>query len=290
MDKIYIHVIDVRFNTSKKSYTFATDIIDWEDDDFAVVESLHGLELAKVASSVRLINENHRSEELKVIIRKATKQDILASKENETHAEEAWNICQKCINKLALNMNLISASYNLERSKILFVYVSEERVDFRELLKELSSALRCRIELRQVGPRDKAKMIGGLGTCGSETCCSRYMKDFDVISINMAKNQLLALNIQKLSGQCGKLMCCLKNEDSIYTELRKGLPKMNAQIRYKDKTYRMTGLNLLANQVKLDNREETVFITVDDLRVLLNYEKEITVDEASDEETIEFSE
>ena len=153
----------------------------------------------------------------------------------------------------------------MDRSKIIFVYVADERVDFRELLKELAGIFKCRIELRQIGPRDKAKIIGGLGTCGMETCCSRFMDDFDVVSINMAKNQLLALNIQKLSGQCGKLMCCLKFEDENYKQLRAGLPKMNAQVEYEGKLYRVTSMNVINGTAKLENRENVQFIALTDL-------------------------
>lgn len=290
MENIYPYVIEVKFNSGKKAYSFGTDILNWSSDDYCVVESLHGLEVAKVVSKARLIEGGDSKGELKAIVRKASEADKQAALANEVAANSAWKISEEIIAKLELDMKVINVSYNLDRTKILLVYVSEDRVDFRELLKELSSILHCRIELRQVGPRDKAKMIGGIGTCGNETCCSRFMKDFAVISINMAKNQLLALNIQKLSGQCGKLMCCLKNEDDIYSELRKGLPKMNSQIRYKDKTYRLTGLNLLTNQVKLDNREETIIITVDDLRVLVKEVIEVKVENDNDEKTAEFSE
>jgi cell fate regulator YaaT (PSP1 superfamily) len=167
-------------------------------------------------------------------------------------------------------MKLISAEYTLDRSKVIFSYVSDDRVDFRELLKELASIFRCRIELRQIGPRDKAKIVGGLGSCGMETCCSRYMEEFDVISINMAKNQLLALNIQKLSGQCGKLMCCLSFEDEMYKEQRKGLPKMNAQVVYNGERFRIQGMNLLNQTAKLGNKENMVIIPLDELKELMN--------------------
>ena len=162
-------------------------------------------------------------------------------------------------------MNLIEAEYTLDCSKIIFVYVADERVDFRELLKELAAIFKCRIELRQIGPRNKSKIVGGLGSCGMETCCSRFLNDFDVVSINMAKNQLLALNIQKLSGQCGKLMCCLKFEDDQYKKLREGLPKLNSQIEYKGSRYRITSMNVLLQQVKIENKEDVQFLTFKEL-------------------------
>ena len=285
------YVISVRFRNSRKPYSFGTKIIDLKNGDKVVVESIHGYELAEVVSEPKPLNEVKVIGELKSIARKATANDIKNSADNIEAAKYARQVCEKSIEKLGLEMNLIDVGYTLDKAKVVFVYVADERVDFRELLKELSAALRCRIEMRQVGPRDKAKMIGGIGNCGNETCCSRFMRDFDVISINMAKNQLLALNIQKLSGQCGKLMCCLKNEDDIYSELRKGLPKLNSQIKYKDKIYRLTGINFLSDQVRLDSREESLTIKVADLRELIKLTSTVEVIEEEDNaEAVEFSE
>ena len=169
-------------------------------------------------------------------------------------------------------MYLISTEYTLDRSKIIFSYVADDRVDFRELLKKLAAIFKCRIELRQIGARDKAKIIGGLGTCGMETCCSRFLDDFDIVSINMAKNQLLALNTQKLSGQCGKLMCCLKYEDENYKCMRKGLPKLNASVEYQGQRYRITSMNLLNQTVHIANRENAVDMTLAELKSHLHIE------------------
>ena len=171
-------------------------------------------------------------------------------------------------------MNLISAEYTLDRTKVIFSYVSENRVDFRELLKVLAATFKCRIELRQIGPRDKAKIVGGLGCCGMETCCSRFFDDFDIVSINMAKNQLLALNTAKLSGQCGKLMCCLKFEDDIYKQLREGLPKLNSVVYYDKEKYRITSMNILNNSVHLSNKENAIDISIDELKEILAKAKE----------------
>ncbi len=174
--------------------------------------------------------------------------------------------CQQCIDDLQLDMNLISAEYTLDKAKVIFSYVADDRVDFRELLKELASIFRCRIELRQIGSRDKAKIIGGIGCCGMETCGSRFLDEFDIVSINMAKNQMLALNTSKLSGQCGKLMCCLKYEDEAYKELREGLPKMNAKVQYQGTTYRVAGMNLLTDTAHLANKDNSIDISLDELR------------------------
>jgi len=264
---------------------------DIEYGDKLVVESIHGMELAEAVSDAKPIGEVKIIGDLKDIVRKASASDIKQANENIEAAIHAKEVCEKSIEKLQLDMNLIDVGYTLDKTKVVFVYVADERVDFRELLKELSSALHCRIEMRQIGPRDKAKMVGGLGTCGNETCCSRYMREFDVISINMAKNQLLALNTQKLSGQCGKLMCCLKNEDDIYKELRKDLPKINSQINYGNKMYRLIGINFLTDQVKLDSKEDTITITVQELRSLVAIKNAIEeAEEDDDAETAEFSE
>lgn len=259
------YAVSVRFHNSRKPYTFGCNDQTIAYGDFVVVETVRGLELGEVVSSLADASLLKTSTPLKPVVRKAEYEDKQAAKENREAAKIAMEQCAECIKKLNLDMNLISAEYTLDRSKIVFVYVSENRVDFRELLKELAAIFHCRIELRQIGPRDKAKLVGGLGSCGMETCCSRYLNSFDVVSINMAKNQLLALNIPKLSGQCGKLMCCLKYEDEAYTELREGLPKQNAQVEYEGKMYRMTSMNVITRTCKLENRETALFITLDEL-------------------------
>lgn len=269
----YEYVASIRFNDAKKTYYFGTNTRDFEDGDQVVVETIRGLEIGQIVGDLKEERELEIRLPLKPIIRKATNRDLEDRKRNVELAKNAMEICQKLVDKLKLDMNLISSEYTLDRSKAIFVYVADERVDFRELLKELASALKCRIELRQIGMRDKAKLVGGLGNCGMETCCSRFLNSFDVVSINMAKNQLLALNTQKLSGQCGKLMCCLKYEDDVYKELRQGLPKMNSQVQYQGKTYRMTSLNVLTNQVKIENKEEAIFLKIEELFLDLRKEK-----------------
>ena len=261
--RVYKYIAFVSFKDSKKIYTFGTDVDEYRVGDDVVVETIRGLELGKIVKETETFLSNGM--EIKPITRKATERDLKQAQENIEKAGKAMEICAECIRKLGLDMNLIEAEYTLDCSKIIFVYVADERVDFRELLKELASIFKCRIELRQIGPRNKSKIIGGLGTCGMETCCSRFMNDFDVVSINMAKNQLLALNIQKLSGQCGKLMCCLKFEDSQYKRLREGLPKMNSQIEYKGSRYRITSMNVLLQQVKIENKEDVQFLSFKEL-------------------------
>ncbi|MFQ7468772.1 regulatory iron-sulfur-containing complex subunit RicT [Amedibacillus dolichus] len=259
----YRYVAYVSFSESKKVYTFGCDVNTYKVGDKVIVETIRGLEMGEIVKESEAFFSNGM--EIKPILRKATEKDLKQVKENEEKAKKAMEICRECIQKLHLDMNLIEAEYTLDCSKIIFVYVADERVDFRELLKELASIFKCRIELRQIGPRNKSKIIGGLGSCGMETCCSRFLNDFEVISINMAKNQLLALNIQKLSGQCGKLMCCLRYEDSQYKKLREGLPKLNSQVEYKGQRYRITSMNVLLQQVKIENKEDVQFLDFKEL-------------------------
>lgn len=260
----YKYIVYIQFKGSKKAYTFGANV-SYKVDDDVVVETVRGKELGKVCAPVIPFDEKRAKGDCKPVVRLATKYDLIQYEENIEKAKDAMKICHECIEDLELDMHLISSEYTLDCTKVIFTYVSDDRVDFRQLLKNLASRLHCRIELRQVGPRNKAKMIGGLGNCGMETCCSRFLTDFDTVSINMAKNQLLALNISKLSGQCGKLMCCLRYENDEYTRLKQGLPKINSQIEFEGSKYRITSMNVLQKQVKLENREEVRFLSFEEV-------------------------
>ena len=270
----YKYCVSVKFKGIKKAYSFGTDNDELKYGDKVVVETIRGIELGELISELRDPSSFTLQTALKPILRKATEQDIQQNLANLSETDSLLQRCQKCINDLSLDMNLISAEYTLDRTKVIFSYVSENRVDFRELLKVLAATFKCRIELRQIGPRDKAKIVGGLGCCGMETCCSRFFDDFDIVSINMAKNQLLALNTAKLSGQCGKLMCCLKFEDDIYKQLREGLPKLNSVVYYDKEKYRITSMNILNNSVHLSNKENAIDISIDELKEILAKAKE----------------
>lgn len=275
MKQGYKYIAFVSFKGAKKIYTFGCNEDVYKVDDYVVVETIRGQELGCIVKPCQLFIADELPEdvEIKPVLRKASENDLNEAKKNEILAKEALKICDECIQKLGLDMHLIEAEYTLDRSKIIFIYVADERVDFRELLKDLALRFKCRIELRQIGPRNKAKIVGGLGSCGMETCCSRFLNDFDVVSINMAKNQLLALNVQKLSGQCGKLMCCLKYEDSQYKDLKAGLPKLNAQIEYKGHRYRVTSLNVLLKQAKIENKEDVQFLDFSELWPEIDWSK-----------------
>jgi len=277
------YVVSIKFSSSKKAYNFGTNDETMKYGDKVVVETVRGIELGEMISDLRPFSTYSSNLTLKPITRKATRHDIENDARNKQDTVEATKQCQKCIDELGLEMYLISTEYTLDRSKIIFSYVADDRVDFRELLKKLAAIFKCRIELRQIGARDKAKIIGGLGTCGMETCCSRFLDDFDIVSINMAKNQLLALNTQKLSGQCGKLMCCLKYEDDNYKCMRKGLPKLNASVEYQGQRYRITSMNLLNQTVHIANREDAVDMTLAELKTHLHIEDAPDNSEQADE-------
>lgn len=261
----FTHVVSVSFDDNGRTYAFGSEHAQFKADDKVVVETVRGIELAMVVGDVVKVEDYQNNLELKPILRKASNKDLKNYENNLVKAKEALKICDREIKKIGLDMNLIEAEYTLDQSKVTFVYVSEERVDFRELLKNLATLFHCRIELRQIGPRNKAKMIGGIGQCGQETCCSKFMNDFAMVSINMAKNQMLALNIQKLSGQCGKLKCCLRFEDELYKELRKDLPKVNSRIEYNGKQYRITSYNVILGQAKIENSDDVQFVEFRDL-------------------------
>ena len=234
--------------------------------NWVVVETAQGIEMGEAEADALNIEKYSLHMPQKPVIRRAHERDRYDYDLNIELEKDAFEICEAEIKDLGLEMNLLSAQYTLDRSKILFIYLADQRVDFRELLKRLGARLHCRIELRQIGERDKAKMVGGVGMCGMECCCRRFKNKFDVISINMAKNQMLALNIDKLSGMCGKLMCCLKYEDSDYKEAINGLPKMGSQVEYEGTIYRITSMNVMNSEAKLENRETALFITFDELR------------------------
>ena len=278
-----LRYVSIRFETTNKTYTFSTTDESIKEGDAVVVETQRGIEYATVVTEP--FEKPNVSMEIKPIIRKATKEDLRQFERNKADAAEARKICQEESDRLDLKMNVISAEYTLDRAKITFIYLADERVDFRELLKVLASIFHCRIDLRQIGNRDKAKMVSGVGVCGRELCCAKFIGDFDRISINMAKNQLLALNIQKLSGQCGNLMCCLRFEDDAYKELRKDLPKLNSQVEYEGERFRVTSMNVITKNCKLENPDHAIYISLEDLVKKGKYNRK-TVKNESEEESV----
>lgn len=262
--------VGIKFDSGSKAYFFHTEDGNLQLEDAVVVETIRGLELGHVAVLPQEISQYNTGLELKPIVRKAEPFDIANYKENLEKAKESLLMCQKEAQSLGLAMNLISCDFTLDRSKVIFSYLADERVDFRDLLKILASRLHTRIELRQIGTRDKAKIIGGIGICGLPLCCSTFLSEFDGISISRAKNQLLALNIPKLSGHCGKLICCLKYEDEAYSDLRKDFPKVGTRFKYNDMMYRVASMNVLTRVIKIEAPGDVQFIQLDELRKIIN--------------------
>lgn len=262
--------INVKFGVSNKTYYFATDEESLKVGDYVVVETIVGLEIGEVVTYPKDLSTLNFDREIKPILRKATNEDMVTFESNKTLALEACSLFEDQVKKLNLNMNLISAQYTLDRTKILFVYVADDRVDFRELLKVLASSLHCRIELKQIDSRERAQLVGGLGTCGLPLCCTTFLTQFEGVSLNKAKNQMLAINIPKLSGQCGKLMCCLKYEDDLYTEAKKEFPPINFKFKYKDEEYKVSSYNVLTKVIKIQSPENVEFISLDEFKKISN--------------------
>lgn len=223
-----VTVVGVRFKKSGKIYYFNPNDLDIKSGDNVIVETGRGIEFGECVISSKEIINDEITNSLKDIIRKATLEDIEKHRENKKRQEDALKICIEKIEKHNLPMKLIDVEYTFDNNKIIFYFTAEGRVDFRELVKDLAAVFRTRIELRQIGVRDEAKMIGGLGPCGRPMCCSSFLGDFVPVSIKMAKEQNISLNPTKISGICGRLMCCLNYEQSTYEDIKKELPKVNS--------------------------------------------------------------
>ena len=223
-------IIGVRFKTGGKMYYFDPRGIDVGAGTGVIVETARGLEYGECVQGNTEVPEQNVVQPLKRMVRIATDADRKTLERNRKRADEAFVICKRKIEERGLEMNLVTAECTFDMNKMLFYFTADGRVDFRELVKDLASVFRTRIELRQIGVRDEAKMIGGLGTCGRELCCCSYLEDFHPVSINMAKDQNLSLNPAKISGVCGRLMCCLKYEHEAYAELQKVTPKLGSVV------------------------------------------------------------
>ena len=267
------YFVTVFFSSSHKSYYFHTYDENLKRNTKVVVETVRGFELGETVKDALPISELPVEMALKPVVRVATDEDILNHEKNIESAKEASAIIIDSIRKYELPMTLVNVQYTLDASKVIISYVSETRVDFRELLKDLASQLKCRIELRQIGTRDRSKVVGGIGICGLPLCCNTFLRNFDGISINMAKNQYLALNIQKLSGHCGKLICCLKYEDEAYLEIKKTLPRIGTRIQYKDQEFKVTSFNVITGVARIENRETIDNITIKELLEIVNKNK-----------------
>ncbi len=221
-----IEIVGVRFKPVGKIYYFSPIGISFNEGESAIVETIRGVEFGEVVLTNRLINKSDIPSDIKPIIRKATNDDINQHNKNQEEIPEAIKLCEESIKAHKLDMKIIEAEYTFDRSKVLFYFISENRVDFRELVKDLASIFRMRIELRQIGVRDEAKVLNGIGICGRSLCCATFLGSFQPVTIKMAKDQSLSLNPTKISGVCGRLMCCLKYEEDTYKELNRENPNV----------------------------------------------------------------
>ena len=264
-----INIVGVRFKNAGKIYYF--DPVDFkiEEDMDVVVETARGLEYGTVVVGKKEIDEESLVSPLKPIIRIATEEDTKIYKENKEKAKETFELCLQKIKEHELTMYLIDCEYTFDRNKLIFYFTAEGRIDFRELVKDLAAIFKTRIELRQIGVRDEAKSIGGLGPCGRNLCCSSWLGDFQPVSIKMAKDQSLSLNPTKISGICGRLFCCLKYEHDVYVEAIEKVPPVGAIVKVDGNKGKVIETNPLLEQAKIEFNDKTIRICMkDEIKVL----------------------
>ncbi|MCI8650514.1 MAG: stage 0 sporulation family protein [Anaerotruncus sp.] len=244
-------IIGVRFKSVGKVYYFDPGPLRLEKGMQVIVETARGVECGEVAMGNRHIDDEELAKPLKKVIRSATQEDLRKLRDNASREKQAFAICNEKIAKHKLNMKLVDVEFTFDNNKILFYFTADGRVDFRELVKDLASVFRTRIELRQIGVRDEAKMLGGLGICGRPFCCSTFLGEFQPVSIKMAKEQGLSLNPTKISGTCGRLMCCLKYEQEAYEDLLRTTPRVGALVHTKEGRGTVVEVNLLTGMLKI---------------------------------------
>ena len=277
-------IIGVRFKKPGKVYFFDPGELYINTKTKVIVETALGEELGEVVVKKRFSSDTKFNTPLKKVIRIATHKDLKHYDDNKKKEKEAFKICLDKIKKLKLNMNLTDVEYSFDNSKLLFYFTADGRVDFRELVKELASIFKTRIELRQIGVRDEVRRIGGNGICGRELCCCSFLNNFEAVSIKMAKEQNMSLNPSKISGNCGRLMCCLKYEQDVYEEKLSHLPKIGAIVQTEDGEGIVDSIETLKEIVKVklkDDNDETYFkkYNAKDLKILQNIESEIIDEE-----------
>jgi cell fate regulator YaaT (PSP1 superfamily) len=261
------HVVGVRFKKAGKIYYFSPGDLDIPRGESVIVETSRGVEYGNVVIEKKTVGDNDVVLPLKQVIRVATEKDKLAVQENKEAAKKAYDVCVQKIMEHQLDMKLVDVEYTFDRNKVLFYFTADGRIDFRELVKDLASVFRTRIDLRQIGVRDEAKMLGGIGPCGRILCCSSFLGDFEPVSIKMAKDQNLSLNPAKISGLCGRLMCCLKYENDMYESAKQELPDLGETIDTPHGKGKVVGLNMLERlvQVHLFEGERVLEFSLEEL-------------------------
>ncbi|NLC43986.1 MAG: stage 0 sporulation family protein [Clostridiales bacterium] len=244
-------VVGIRFKKAGKIYYFGPNGLDLNEEDHVIVETARGVEFGDVVVASKEVPDEEIVPPLKSVIRKATEEDKIQAAENRKKEIEAFQVGEQKISEHKLLMHLVDVELTFDNSKLIFYFTADGRIDFRELVKDLASVFKTRIELRQIGVRDEAKMLGGLGPCGLTLCCSTFMGDFHPVSIKMAKEQNLSLNPAKISGICGRLMCCLKYEQDHYEYARKNMPRIGSEVITPDGPAEITDYNLLKEVVKV---------------------------------------
>lgn len=252
-----VEVVGVNFKKYGRKYYFLTNDLKLREGITVIVETERGLQFGYVVE-VTKIKVNNNAEPIKSVIRVSSKKDYSIHKNNIKDAKEAFKKCKELIEKNNLDMKLIDASYNFERTQLYFSYISNDRVDFRELAKQLAAIYKVRIELRQIGPRDKAKEVGGIGPCGRPLCCSKFLYSFNNITINMAKNQNISLNPTKINGSCNRLLCCLDYEDELYSEEKKNYPSIGQIIEKGGKKGKVTSIDIFRKSYKIETDDKEV--------------------------------
>ena len=253
-------IIGVRFKSVGKIYYFDPNKTDIDKGKYVIVETARGVECGEVVVTNKMVDDKEIASPLKPVIRIATDSDFKIVEKNKAKEKDAFKICQEKIAKHNLNMNLVDVECTFDNNKLLFYFTSENRIDFRELVKDLATIFKTRIELRQIGVRDEAKMLGGLGICGRPFCCKTFLGEFQPVSIKMAKEQNLSLNPAKISGACGRLMCCLKYEQAAYEDLLKTTPKVGAYVTCPDGKGYVDEVNLLTSVIKIKLEKDNATI------------------------------
>lgn len=279
-------VISVKFKDGGREYYFDPDGVKVENGDSVIVETKSGTELGTVSRGNHGVDDTRIVKPLRKMLRKATERDLKKLAENKKKEEEAFKICEELISAHGLDMKLIEVEYAFDSNKIVFFFTSDGRVDFRELVKDLAARFHARIELRQIGVRDEAKLLGGLGICGQPYCCKRFLNDFQPVSIKMAKEQGLSLNPTKISGSCGRLMCCLKYEQDAYEYLNSFTPNVGATVKTDEGLAVVTDVNLITGNlfVKLIDSDTIPFKVHRDSVKLVSRSKKRTKDVKKEEE------
>lgn len=257
-----IDVIGISFDDNNKIYYFSSNKLELSKNMTVIVETERGLQFGEAVTDITELDSSKMVNILKPVIRVSTKEDEQKHLENTKLSKEAVKKAEELIKNYNLNMSVVNANFTFDRNQLLFHFTSEERVDFRRLAKELSVIYKTRIELRQIGVRDKAKEVGGIGTCGRCLCCSTFLKSFDSLSINMAKTQNLALNPTKINGACGRLLCCLGYENDQYEECRKGMPNIGEKLKTKDGIKRVIAVDILNRKYKTINENDQIEETI----------------------------